>query len=180
MNETSAFQDLVAIGTIARPQGRRGEVIVNPLTDFPDRFTTLERVFVSSEDGGAVALRVEGAREQGGRPVLKIEGVETIGQAEALAGKEVRIPESELRALGPGMFYVFKLRGFSVWDRNAGELGVVEDVVRTGGTDLIVVRSLEGHELLIPFCEDICRTVDGDAGRIEIVAPEGLLTLNAN
>jgi ribosomal 30S subunit maturation factor RimM len=53
----------------------------------------------------------------------------------------------------------------------------VEDIMRTGGTDLLVVRE-QGDELLIPFCEDICKLVDTEGSRLEVDLPEGLVALN--
>ena len=40
----------VTIGVVTAPHGVRGEVRVMPLTDFPDRFFELERVFVVKGD----------------------------------------------------------------------------------------------------------------------------------
>ena len=83
-------------------------------------------------------------------------------------------------ALPEGSYFHFRLRGCDVWDVRTGYLGVVEDVHPTGGTDLLVVRAPDGGERLIPFCRDICRRIDIGEGRIDVDAPEGLITLNAD
>jgi ribosomal 30S subunit maturation factor RimM len=57
-------------------------------------------------------------------------------------------------------------------------VGVVEDVLSTGGTDLLVVREATGGEALVPLCREICRRIDVPGGRIEAEVPEGLLELN--
>lgn len=174
------WTQLVAIGRVAKPQGRRGEVAVNPLTDFPERFLDLPRVFVESEGGEPASLRMEQARLHKGRPIVKFAGISTIGEAQRLAGKELRIPTSDVQALPAGTYYHFELEGSKVVDRERGFLGIAEEVLTTGGTDVLVVRSREGKELLLPFCAEICREVDVVAGRIEIEAPEGLIELNAD
>lgn len=174
------WEDLVSVGRVARPQGRKGEVVVESLTDFPDRFSGLERLFVLDVEGSVVAAPIEWTREQGGRPVVKFKGVDGITEAERLKDKELRVTEAELRPLRPGAFYVFQLRGLSVWDDRVGRLGEVEDVVQTGGTDLLLVRGASGEEVLVPLCEEICSSIDRASGRIEIHAPEGLLTINAH
>ncbi len=175
-----SWKSLVTIGKVARAQGRRGEVIVDSLTDFPDRFYDLERIYIEGNDQEPVELRVEWVREQGGRPVLKFHEVTGIGEAERLAGSEIRIPESELVQLPPGSLFHFELQGCEVWDRASGFLGVVEEILVTGGTDVLVVRDPSGQERLIPICEEICRRIDPGKGRIEIQAPEGLLGVNAH
>jgi 16S rRNA processing protein RimM len=178
--DTSLWQDMVTIGQVARSQGRRGEVVVNPLTDFPERFRDLERVFIRGEDGAVAALALEGVREQGGRPVLKFEGISDIGAAERLAGLELRIPESELVRLPEDRLYHFQIVGCRVTDRRGGCLGTVEDVLATGGTDVLVVREGSGKETLVPLCKEICRRIDVNLGEIEIDPPEGLITINAD
>jgi 16S rRNA processing protein RimM len=177
MDRVPIWQDMVAIGRVARAQGRKGEVAVNLLTDFPERFRKLVRVFADDGHGHIVTLPVEWVREQGGRPVVKFEGVSRIEDAERLSGRELRILESELEPLPDGSHYHFRVRGCEVWDRRRGYLGVVEDIMRTGGTDLLVVRG-RGGELLIPFCEDICKLVDTEGSRLEVELPEGLVALN--
>ncbi len=58
------------------------------------------------------------------------------------------------------------------------EVGRVEDVQSAGGSDLLVVRTGKGAEVLIPCNADICRRVDPGARLIEIDPPDGLLDLN--
>ena len=52
-----AFADMVTIGRIVRPQGRKGEVVVEPLSDRPDRFPSLRQALVAGE---AAVLVVRG------------------------------------------------------------------------------------------------------------------------
>jgi 16S rRNA processing protein RimM len=153
---------------------------VNPLTDFPERFTGLRRVFVQGAGGEPVPLDVEAARVHKARPVVKLAGISNISEAQALAGKEMRLPPSELVELPEGSFYHFEISGLRVIDRNQGFIGTAETVLKTGGTDVLVVRSSDGGELLLPFCSEICRRIDPDAGCIEVDAPEGLIEVNAN
>lgn len=176
--ESLRWTDLVSIGRVAKAQGRFGEVVVQPFTDAPERFETLERVFLEAESGEPVPRAVESMRLHKGRPVLKLEGVSDIGGAETLAGREIRVPASELEPLEDGSFYHYELLGLEVFDRVRGLVGVVEEVLTTGGTDVLVVRGGGGDEALVPLCQEICRTIDLRAGRIELEAPEGLLSLN--
>jgi len=174
------WAELVAIGVVAKSQGRQGEVAVNPLTDFPERFIDLRRVFIEGAGGEPVPFNVEAARMHKARPVVKLAGVSSISEAQALAGKEMRIPTSELISLPDGSFYHFEISGLRVNDRNHGFIGTAEKLLTTGGTDVLVVRSPDGEELLLPFCSEICRRIDLDSGCIEVDAPEGLIEVNAN
>jgi 16S rRNA processing protein RimM len=180
MEAAPDWRELVAIARVARAQGRKGEVAVNPLTDFPNRFQKLSRVFTDGDDGSVFALPVEWVREQGGRPILKFQGISEIGEAERLSGRELRILESELEPLPEGSYYQYRVRGCAVWDRQRGHLGVVAEIMTTGGTDLLVVRNAEGEETLIPLCEAICKSIDIERSRVEVEVPEGLVALNAD
>lgn len=180
MSSKPSWEKLVIIGEVARTHGRWGEVIINPMTDVLERFQELEQVYIEDEAGQVISLQIEQVRFQKGRPVLKFQGVSSIGEAEGLAGKELGIPESELIELPDGSWFHFQLIGCRVSDRRWGELGVVEEIMETGGTDVLVVRDPSSkEEQLIPFCKEICRDIDTDKGQIEIDAPEGLVKLNA-
>src|SRR6476619_7434469 len=102
---------MVLVGRIARPHGHRGQVIVNPSTDFPDERFAAGAVLHTMRDGRPGAVTVTAMRMQQGRPVLTLEGVDTMDQAETLAGVELRVPESALAALPEGTYYEHELIG---------------------------------------------------------------------
>ncbi len=96
---------MALVGRIARAHGIRGQVIVNPETDFPEeRFQPGAELFIE-RDGRIEALTVTSARFHGERPVIGIDGVETMNDAETLAGRELRVPVERLAALPAGTFY---------------------------------------------------------------------------
>ena len=100
-----ATDDLVLLGHIARPHGIRGQVIVNPETDFPeDRFQPGAELFIERR-GAVEALRVTTARFHRERPVIGIEGIETVDDAATLSGHDLRVPVARLAALPPDTFY---------------------------------------------------------------------------
>jgi 16S rRNA processing protein RimM len=176
MIETPAWDEMVLVGTIARPHGLRGQVAVNAATDFPEaRFA--QGATLWTKDGGAViALSVESVRFQNGRPIVAFADRASIDAVEPLAGCELRIPERELQPLGEGVYYHHQLVGCLVL---AGDrrVGTVTKVDEAAGGNLLVVQGDRG-EVLIPLAADICVTIDVAGRRIEVVPPEGLLELN--
>jgi len=172
------WESMAAVGRIARAHGIRGQVIVNPETDFPEhRFRPGAKVF--AKRGAAIeALVVTTARMQNGRPVIGLEGVQTMNDAEALAGVELRVPVEELAPLPAGTFYHHDLVGCFVVTEQGKEVGIVEGVEGTVGRSRLVVAGARG-EILIPLVTEICRTIDVVGKRIVIEPPEGLLDLNA-
>ena len=168
---------MAVVGTIARAHGNRGQVIVNPETDFPDeRFQAGAELFV--ERAGVVrALRVVAMRMQRDRPVIAFDGVSTMDDAETLAGTELRVPVDRLASLPQDTFYHHDLVGCRVETRGGVEVGVVSGVQGAAGGSRLIVRSRRG-DVEIPLVADICTAVDVGAKRIVIDPPEGLLELN--
>jgi 16S rRNA processing protein RimM len=168
---------MALVGRIARAHGNRGQVIVNPETDFPDeRFRKGAELFIERA-GGVRALTLTSARLQNGRPVLGIAGVDTMNDAEALAGLELRVPADWLAALPDGTFYRHDLIGCRVETREGQPVGVVQDVEGSLGGSRLVVADGSG-DILIPLAAEICTLIDPVAKRIVIDPPMGLLEAN--
>ena len=168
---------MVLVGRIARPHGVRGQVIVNPETDFvEDRFVSGARMWARS-DRGDEALTITSARVQSGRPVVAFDGFSSIEDAERLAGLELRVPEDELQPLGDGVYYQHQLVGCDVETVTGVPVGEVSRVDGGAGGSLLAVRSVRG-EVLIPLAQHICVEIDVVAKRIRIDPPDGLLELN--
>jgi 16S rRNA processing protein RimM len=176
------------LAQIVRAQGRRGEVLAELLTDFPERFADRRRLFLlppRSESPREVQLEEHWLPhgKNAGRVVLKFASIDSITDAEALRGFEVVIPREERAPLDEDAQYIGDLIGCSLIDvANDAErvVGVVEDVERVEGmTAMLIVRRHDGDELLVPFARAYLRCVDIAAKRIEMTLPAGLANLNA-
>lgn len=171
---TRAFADLVAIGRLVKPQGRRGEVVAESFSDRPERFPTLRTAYVPGPDGQARPVTVTSCWPHKGRFVLKLQGVDSIDEAELYRGMELRIGEEELAPLPAGSYYHHQLRGLRVFDPNGAPLGEVADLLMTGEVPVLVVRG-PGGELLIPLAEAFVLSVDLEGGRLVATRPETMV-----
>lgn len=167
----------VVIARIVKARGIRGEVSCVLETDFPERFSSLEQVTVWMPDGTRLRLRVEHRWFHKERVILKFEGCDTMTAAQNLAGGRLVIAESDLEPLGEGEFFEHQVIGSEAVTSEGRRLGHVTRFMRTGGTDLLVLKSDDGRERLIPFADEICTDVDVRAKRITIDPPDGLLEL---
>jgi 16S rRNA processing protein RimM len=172
------WDDFAIVGRIARAHGIRGQVIVNPETDFPESRFRPGSVLQAKRDGRVTAMRVITMRVHQGRPIIGLEGIETMSDAETLAGLELRVPEEELEPLPPGVFYRHELVGCRVETVAGAPVGEVQKVEGDLGTSRLVVNG-PGGEVLIPLAEAICVTIDTVGRRIVIDPPEGLLEVNS-
>lgn len=172
--------EFVAVARIARPQGRRGEVAAEILSDFPERFSGLKTVLLRGADEPDKAAQIEDAWPHKGRIILKFAGVDSISEAELLRGREVLIPRTERAPLGEHQYWVSELEGCRVLvERNGAttEVGRVAGVDAAGSAQVLRVESARG-EILIPLAQEICTRIDTESKVIWINPPEDLLELN--
>lgn len=166
--------DLVAIAKIGKTRGIRGEVVADVLTDFPERFENLERVFAVKPKGETEELELENFWFQKGRVVLKFKDVDSIEAAETLKNSEICVLESEAVELEEDEYFDWELEDCQVETLEGESIGRVREVMRTGGTEVLVVQG-EERDYLIPFAEAICTEIDVENKLIKIDPPEGLL-----
>jgi 16S rRNA processing protein RimM len=172
------WDEMAVVGRVARPHGIRGQVFVNPETDFPeDRFAVGATLFVNR--GGRIEpMTVAASRIQQGRPVIGLEGIADIDAAQELAGLEFRVPLDALARLPAGSYYRHDLVGCVVTTTSGATVGTVSAVEGDAGNTRLVVQT-GGDDVLVPLAQDICTTIDPPSKRIVIAPPEGLIELNA-
>ncbi len=129
---------------LLRPQGRRGELLADPLTDVPGLFTAGRRVSIAATPAAppAATPNVETTIEScwsptgrnAGRVVLKLAGTDTISAAELLAGRDLLILTSDLPALEPDTWFVRDLIGCRLFDNTTlvGEISGIEFPMAAG------------------------------------------------
>ena len=168
------MEELVAIARIVRPRGLRGELVGDLLTDFPERFEGLSTVIGVMPDGTRRDLIIEDSWFQKDRIILKFAGIESIEDAETLRDTEICVLESESVGLDEDEYFDWQLEGCEVRTIEGERIGTVREVMRTGGTENLVVDG-DGREYLIPFAGSICTEVDVENKVIRVDPPEGLL-----
>lgn len=167
--------DVVGIGRILRSQGIEGELKLRLYAKDALK-TGVSSVYVEEKEG-VEKYHVESLRLDRNAPILKLSGVETLAQADALAGRRIYAEASDFLPPREGCVYDFQVIGSGVETVSGRSLGVVKGLIPAGSSDLLVVEG-SGKEYLIPFVEDICVEIDPDNRRIRIDPPEGLLELN--
>jgi len=161
----------LAIGRILRPWGVQGEVKVEILTDFPERFRLLRTVYLGQ---GRQPYTLERARRHGHQMVLKFKECRSRLAAEALRDQLVQIPVEEAMPLEEGEYYEHQIIGLDVVTREGEKLGRVTEVLFTGANEVYVVHG-RGREILLPAIEDVILEIDLTGGRMVVALLEGLL-----
>ncbi|HZD73138.1 MAG TPA: ribosome maturation factor RimM [Actinomycetota bacterium] len=166
----------LVVGRVLRPHGVRGEVLVEVLSDAPERFSPGEAVAAGDpESGGPLRpLEVAGARIHQGRMLVRFAGVSDRDEAQRLRGNLLSVPMEAARELGEDEFWRHQLVGLSVVDPEGNHRGEVADVLPGAAHDLFQVRRPDGVEVLVPAVAALVR-VELEAGRIVVQDIPGLL-----
>ena len=200
MKPPAEEQDWVQVARVIRPRGNKGEVLAELFTDFPARLSSRLQIFLRQAQSEPRAIGLQNFWVDRNHPehgIFHFEGCSSIDAAEKFRGLEVLIPIADRVKLPAGKYFVSDLIGCSVFENPVAKtklsspacameeaprlVGTVQDVYfpgeGTAGTPLLQVRTAAG-ELLVPLAEDICRSIDVAARRIDVTLPEGLSDLN--
>lgn len=172
--------DWLAVGTVVGAQGLRGELRINPASEFPERFTTPGTRWLQARGGQPRAVALSSGRQLPGKQlfVVRFEGVNDRSAAEALVGQTLLVRADDRPALADGEFHLLDLVGLEVrLQADAEAIGSVTDLI-SGGNDLLEVELADGgRHVLVPFVEAIVPEVHLKAGWLLLTPPPGLLEL---
>jgi 16S rRNA processing protein RimM len=167
----------VTVARLVKARGIHGEIAAQSLSSHPERFKSLRhaRLFERDREEPGLEVQVEDAWQHGDRVILKFSGVDSMSDAERLAGMDLRVPLAERPPAPEGEFYQTDLVGCSVLGLDGAEIGRVTAVESFGGPDLLVVKG--EREFLVPFVRAVCVEIDVAGRKITVDLPEGLREL---
>jgi 16S rRNA processing protein RimM len=162
----------LAVGKLGRPHGVRGEIIMEILTDFPERLQPGVLLYVGPEHR---PMRLRGRRPHQRGLLLAFEGVKDREQAGELRNFLVQVRADDRPPLPEGEYYHHQLLGLQIVDAAGDPLGVLSGILQTGANDVYEVRTGSGGELLIPATGSVILGIDLARGEIRVQLPPGLL-----
>ena len=156
------------VARIVAPWGIRGDVVLQVLSDNPQRFRPGSKVLLDHQE-----RTVERQRTVSGKTVVKLSGVDGRNHAEELRGRLLQVPESDLMHLPADVYFQHQILGLEVRTSDGRSLGKVADIMKTGSNDVYVVRG--EREYLIPAIGEVVKEVDLEQGCLWIEPVSGLL-----
>ena len=162
----------LAIGKLRRPHGIKGEILMDVLTDFPERIHLEKKLYVGNDHQ---VIELKSMRWADKSMIVSFEGYpdrETVG---VLRNQIVFIPASDLPLLPDGEFYHHQLIGKEVVTDDGRSLGKLTQIIETGANDVGIVQPEIGAEILLPLIDDVLLDVDEDAGIVRVHLLDGLL-----
>ncbi len=147
----------LVIGRLRRPHGVRGEIIMELMTDFPERIKPGKTVYVGDEHR---LLQISGVRPYHNALLVKFEEFLEREGVGLLRNQLVYVKVAELPELDEGEYYFHQLIGMAVVDEEGKPVGTLEEILETGANDVYLIRTSEGDEVLVPAVEAFILGVD--------------------
>lgn len=163
----------LAVGRLGRSHGIHGDLVLEILTDFPERLKPGTRVYLGAEHRPS---RLARSRRHNQGLLVAFEGIASPEQAAQLRNQLVFVRADDRPPLGEGEYYHHQLLGLQVVTEEGAILGRLAEILETGANDVYVVRPPEGADILLPAIEEVVLGIDLPAGRILIRPLPGLLS----
>jgi 16S rRNA processing protein RimM len=161
----------ILIGKITSAVGLKGEMKVYSYASSPQRFQSLERVWIDKDE-----YPLERSRTQKNMAVLKVSGVDDRDAAERMRGRSVFMSDEDLEELEEGAYYIRDLIGLNVVNEDTEEvIGTVKDILTDRPQDIYVIRLEDGGEAMIPGVKSFIHDVDLKKRTIRVHLIDGML-----
>lgn len=165
---------LITIGKAVKPFGVKGEMKIEPMTDFPERFKDLSRVYLVSPAGKEIVCDVKSVRYAGETPLLVLSGYDSPETAKVLNGWLVKVQEEDVVPLPEGRYYWYELIGMDVLSEGGEKLGAIVDIFETGSNDVYVMKQGR-REVYLPATKEVIKRIDRKARQMIIHLMDGLM-----
>ncbi|NTU92156.1 MAG: 16S rRNA processing protein RimM [Chlorobiaceae bacterium] len=151
--------DLYLTGIVLKPKGLKGELKVQPVTDFPESFLKRRELYIGKTPEDAVPRRIVSAKLNQGFAWIVFEGIGSREEAEAVAGYQLFVPDRDLLPLPDDRAYIHDLIGLEVHDETGSRIGVVSDLLQMPASDVYEIDTGK-RKVLVPAVEDFVEEID--------------------
>jgi 16S rRNA processing protein RimM len=168
------------LARVLRPHGIRGDLSVKVMTQFPERLSSLEYVYVAKDADRPrkqTKQRVTWARPaKNDQWLMHFDGVNDRDAADLFRDQYVLVSLADAVPLEDDEIYLFQVIGLDVQTAEGESLGRVVDIIETGANDVYVVQGGPHGEVLIPAISGVILDTDVQAGILKVQLPPGLLS----
>ena len=161
----------LAVGKLRRSHGLEGDMLMDVLTDFPERLRVGRTVYIGEEHE---PMRIAARRGHDRQLVIRFDGFHNPEEVARLRNLNVYVQASSLPKLPEGQYYHHELIGLSAVNESGQTLGQLTQILETGANDVYVIRTSDDKELLLPAVEDVILAIDLQKGEILVRPPEYL------
>jgi 16S rRNA processing protein RimM len=159
----SGEPEYLVIGKLRHPHGLRGEMLMEVITDFPERLQPGVRVYAGDERR---PLQVRSIRSHAKGALIAFEGYDTPEAVGEFRNALVFTTTATLPKLPEGEYYHHQLIGLDVVTDEGQELGRLAEIMNTSANDIYIVRSEAGREILLPAIDPVILSIDLEQRKI--------------
>lgn len=157
----------IVIGIVAKPQGLKGEIKINPITDDINRFKKLKNIYLNN-----TKYEVENVSIRGGFVVIKLKNINSIEEVERFRQCNVEIDRDDAVELKENEYFMVDLIGAKLITEDGTMLGTIKYFDKFGSSFVATVTdSISNNEFMFPFINDVLVKVDAEN---KIVVVDGL------
>jgi 16S rRNA processing protein RimM len=141
--------DYFLIARIEQTFGKDGYVRIQSYSDFPERFFRLKKVYLDFW-GDKKSFYIEDVKDVKGKIIIKFKKFDSLRDAQVLTDREVFVDEKDAVSLPENHFFVHDLIDSEVFVKKE-RIGVVSDVIKAKGNDVLVILDDAKKEILVPI-----------------------------
>lgn len=161
----------LVVGRLRRPHGVSGEIVMDVITDFPERLRSGMRVYVGENH---LPLQIRKCRPHVNNLLLAFEEILERDAVGVFRNELLYVRTDDIPALPEGDYYHHQILGLRVVSDGGEFLGTVVEILETGANDVCIVRPSEGPDFLMPMIDSIILQIDLDQGEMRVRLLEGL------
>ncbi|MBE0409215.1 MAG: 16S rRNA processing protein RimM [Anaerolineales bacterium] len=162
----------LAVGLLRRPHGVHGEILMEVLTDFPERLEPGIRLFISPDHH---PVHLKSVRQHSKGLLVSLVEYQTQEMAGELRNRLLMVRVDDRPPLPEGEFYHHQILGLEVYAHSGKLLGVVSEILETGANDVYVITKESRQDLLLPVTDEVILDVDLEAGVLRVKLIPGLM-----
>lgn len=149
----------LAVGTLRRSHGIRGDLLLDVMTDFPERLKPGTHLFVGEEKK---RIKITRRRPHNEGILLGFDGISSAEQAAEYRAQTVYVLAEGRPPLPEGEYYHHQILGMQVLDESGTFLGKITEIIETGANDVYVVNDSvrQSKEILIPALKQVLLEVN--------------------
>ncbi|MFC2026331.1 ribosome maturation factor RimM [Chloroflexota bacterium] len=170
---TSGEPVFLVVGKLRRPHGLRGNMLMESITDFPERLRPEEIVYIGNT---YLPFRILNCKQHGRALLISFHDYTSVDDVGHLRNQMVYVKTDDRPPLPEGEYYFHQLLGLRVVSAENQVIGTLVQILETGANDVYIVRSDSGEEVLLPAIKNVIREIDIDRGEILVNLLPGLIS----
>ena len=158
--------DFYLIAEIEQHVGIDGFVKIIPISDYPERFFNLDKVYLDFW-GDKKTFIVTEVKKHKESFLLKFKNFDSIRDSQVLVGRKIFVDDANVVKLPENHFFIHDLMDVNVFIRDE-KIGVVTEILKLPANDVLVVKKDDGTEQLVPFVLELIEKFQPEKKRLSL------------